>query len=140
MRTDAETRVRESFARQGLMTTLGASLLTVAPGRVEIVVAPAGGVDRQHGLVSAVADAAAGYAALSLAPADREATTTEFKISFLAPAKGEKLVARARVMKGGDTLILVQSEVFVDKGGQERLVALLTATMMSVDTDDEAAG
>jgi uncharacterized protein (TIGR00369 family) len=137
---DAETRVRESFARQGLMAALGASLQTLAPGRAEVAVAPPGGIDQQHGLVSAIADAAAGYAAQSLMPVDREARTTEFKINFLAPAKGEKLIARARVVKSGSMLTLVQSEVFADKGGQERLVALLAATIMSVDADGEGAG
>ena len=139
MADDAEIRVRQSFARQGLMAALGASLQTLAPGRAEIVVVPVGGIAQQHGLVSAIADSAAGYAALSLMPADREARITEFKINFLAPAKGDRMIARARVMKSGSALTLVQSEVFVDNGGQERLVALLTATVMSVDADGEAA-
>ena len=60
-----EARVRESFARQGLMVTLGASLVHVAPGEVEIALPTSAAVSQQHGFVHAgalasIADSAAG--------------------------------------------------------------------------------
>src|SRR5215475_244101 len=130
-------RVRASFAKQGLMTTLGATLASVSPGAVEIFVSPHPAILQQHGfvhggVVSAIADTAAGYAALSLMPADTGILTTEFKINFLAPAAGERILARGRVVKAGRTLTLSQAEVFALAGGQEKLVALLTATLMVV--------
>jgi acyl-coenzyme A thioesterase PaaI-like protein len=79
---------------------------------------------------------AAGYAALSLMPADTGVLTTEFKINFLAPGAGERIVARGRVVKAGRTLTLVQAEVFANTGGQEKLIALLIATLMAVKGRD----
>ena len=134
---EQQARVRASFAKQGLMTTLGATLDSVSPGLVEIIVNPHPAILQQHGfvhggVVSAIADTAAGYAALSLMPADTGILTTEFKINFLAPATGERILARGRVVKAGRTLTLAQAEVFAKTGGQEKLVALLTATLMVV--------
>jgi uncharacterized protein (TIGR00369 family) len=112
-----QERVKASFAKQGLMTTLGATLESVSPGMVEILVSPTPAILQQHGfihggVVSAIADSAAGYAALSLMPADTGVLTAEFKINFLAPAAGELILARGRVVKAGRTLTLAQAEVF----------------------------
>ncbi len=136
-----EKRIRESFAKQGLMSTLGATLSHVSPGRVEIVLRPGPQVSQQHGFVhagavSAIADSAAGYAALSTMPEDRGVLTTEFKINLVAPAAGERIVARGAVVKAGRTLTLAQSEVFAESEGRERLIALLTATLMAIEGRD----
>ncbi len=119
------------------MATLGATLGSVAPGAVEIVLLPGPAVSQQHGFVhagavSAIADSAAGYAALSLMPAGSGVLTTEFKINLLAPATGDRIIARGRVVKSGRTLTLALAEVFAERAGQERLIALLTATLMSI--------
>jgi uncharacterized protein (TIGR00369 family) len=136
-----QERVRSSFAKQGLMTTLGATLVSVSPGMVEIALTPRPAVSQQHGFVhagaiSAIADSAAGYAALSMMPAEAGALTVEFKINLLAPAAGERILARGRVVKAGRTLTLAQAEVFAETGGQEKLIALLTATLMAVKGRD----
>ena len=133
-----EDRIRTSFARQGLMSTLGATLVNLAPGLVEIAIRPAPAISQQHGFVhagalSAIADSAVGYAALSLMPPDRGVLTTEFKINLVAPAVGDRILARAKVIKAGRTLTLAQTEVFAESGGQEKLIALLTATLMTVE-------
>lgn len=138
---EQQERVRSSFAKQGLMTTLGATLTSVAPGMVEIALRPHAAISQQHsfvhaGAVSAIADSAAGYAALSLMPAGTGVLTTEFKINLLAPAAGERIIARGRVVKAGRTLTLAQAEVFASSGGQEKLIALLTATLMAVKGRD----
>ncbi|WP_133769979.1 PaaI family thioesterase [Enterovirga rhinocerotis] len=119
------------------MATLGATLEAVSPGHVEIALRPAAAVSQQHGFVhagavSAIADSAAGYAALSLMPDGAGVLTTEFKINLLAPATGERIVARGRVVKAGRTLTLAQAEVFAEAEGKERLIALLTATLMTI--------
>jgi uncharacterized protein (TIGR00369 family) len=133
-----EDRVRTSFAKQGLMSTLGATLTSVAPGLVQIAIRPDPAISQQHGFVhagavSAIADTAAGYAALSLMPPNRGVLTTEFKINFVAPAVGDRILARGRVVKAGRSLTLAQTEVFAESGGQEKLIALLTATLMAVE-------
>ncbi|WP_375461191.1 PaaI family thioesterase [uncultured Enterovirga sp.] len=136
-----EERVRSSFAKQGLMRTLGASLGRVSPGFVEVALRPDPAISQQHGFVhagavSAIADTAAGYAALSLMPADTGVLTTEFKINLLSPARGERILARGRVVKAGRTLTLAQAEVFAESGGEEKLIALLTATLMAIQGRD----
>lgn len=138
-------RIRASFDRQGLMRTLGATLGKVAPGEVEIILVPRPEISQQHGFVhggalGALADSAAGYAALSMMPADRGVLTTGFKIDLLAPAAGERIIARGRVVKSGRTLTLAQTEILAEKQGQEHLIALLTATLMSIEGRDGIAG
>ena len=133
-----EERIRASFAKQGLMGTLGATLGAVSPGLVEISVRPAPAISQQHGYVhagavSAIADSAAGYAALSLMPANRGVLTAEFKINLVAPATGDRIVARGRVVKPGRTLTVAQVEVFSETSGREKLVALLSATLIAID-------
>jgi uncharacterized protein (TIGR00369 family) len=136
-----EARVRASFAKQGLMATLGAYLTRVSPGEVEIALPPSPAVAQQHGFVhagavAAVADNAAGYAALSMMPPGAGVLTTEFKINLVAPAAGELILARGRVVKAGRTLTLAQAEVVARRDGAEKLVALLTATLMAVEGRD----
>jgi uncharacterized protein (TIGR00369 family) len=141
---DAAERIRQSFAKQGLMTTLGAALGDISPGSVEISLIPNPAITQQHGFVhagavSAIADTAAGYAALTLMKEGVGVLTTEFKINLVAPAAGERITARGRVVKPGRTLTLVQAEVFAEANGKEKLVALLTATMMVIEGRDGIA-
>jgi uncharacterized protein (TIGR00369 family) len=140
----AEARVAASFDKQGLMHTLGAILGRIEPGSVEIILPVAAHLGQQHGFVhagavAAIADSAAGYAALSLMPPGSGVLTTEFKINLLSPAGGERLVARGRVIKAGRTLTLALSEVFAVREGQEKLCAMLTATLMTVEGRDGIA-
>jgi acyl-coenzyme A thioesterase PaaI-like protein len=62
--------------------------------------------------------------------------TTEFKINLVAPAAGDRIIARARVVKPGRTLTLVQTDIFAESKGKEKLIALLTATMMAIEGRD----
>lgn len=120
------------------MVTLGATLGPIASGVVEIAIRPQPSISQQHGFVhagavTAIADSAAGYAALTLMPEGTGVLSTEFKINLLAPAVGDRIVARGRVVKSGRTLTVAQTEVFAETGGEEKLIALLTATMMAVE-------
>lgn len=139
---EREDRVRSSFAKQGLMATLGATLEKVGPGRVEIALKPMPAITQQHGFVhagavSAIADSAAGYATMSLLPLDTSVLTTEFKINLIAPATGDRIVARGEVVKAGRTLTIAQTRVVAMTAGTEKLVALLVATMMAIrDRED----
>ena len=128
-------RIRESFAAQSMMATLGARLAGLARGtaRIEAPILP--GSRQQHGfghagLTFAIGDSAAGYAALSVMPEGHEVLTTEMKIHLLAPAKGDLLVARGRVIRAGRRLVIVQADVHALEGGRESHVALLTGTMI----------
>jgi uncharacterized protein (TIGR00369 family) len=70
-------------------------------------------------------------------PAGRGVLTTEFKINFVAPATGDRMLARANVVKAGRTLTLALTEVFAETDGREKMVALLTATLMTVEGRDD---
>jgi len=141
----AAARVAASFARQAIMETLGASLVRVAPGEVEIALSIGPGVLQQHGFVHAgavatIADSAAGFAGLTTMPEGAGVLTAEFKINLLAPAAGERLVAVGRVVKAGRTLTIAQAEVFAETtagdASTRKLCALLTATLMAVANRD----
>jgi uncharacterized protein (TIGR00369 family) len=134
---DFEDRVRESFGRQSLMAMLGAELMAVRPGEVEIAAPYRGDLTQQHGyvhagIVTALADSACGYAALSLMPVGREVLSVEFKVNLLAPAAGERFVARATVVRSGRTLTVCSAEVAAQRGDQHVLIALMQATMISL--------
>ncbi|MBN8973717.1 MAG: PaaI family thioesterase [Rhizobiales bacterium] len=83
--------------------------------------------------MSAIADTAVGYAAVSLMPPDTAALTTELKINFMARASGERIVARDEVVKAGRTLTLVRTNVFTEAGGTRKLIALLVATIIMLE-------
>ena len=130
-------RIRESFARQRFMETIGARLVHVAPGEVDLELPFAERLTQQHGFVhagavAAVLDSACGYAALTLMDEDAAVLTVEFKIDLLAPAAGQRLVARGRVVKAGRTLTVCRGDAYAYEGEAERHVATLGATMMAL--------
>jgi uncharacterized protein (TIGR00369 family) len=135
---DYERRVRESFARQRAMGTLGMRLLRVAPGVVEIGLDFSEALTQQHGymhagIVAAAVDTACGYAALTLTDAGSEVLSVEFKLNLLSPAAGERFVARARVVRAGRNITVCAGDLFALKGGgEEKPVATMLATMMRV--------
>jgi uncharacterized protein (TIGR00369 family) len=143
---DFEARVRASFGRQGIMTLIGARLIRVAPGWVEIELPFRADLTQQHGffhagITSTIADSAGGYAAYSLMPAGTSVLTTEFKINLLAPADGELLRARGRVIKPGRTLTVCEVDVFAVKDGRTTPCAKLLETLMCLeDRPDTRAG
>ena len=130
-------RVRESFARQGLMTTIGALVASVTPGEVAIELPFRDDLTQQHGylhagIVTSIADTACGYAALSLMPEEADVLSVEYKINLLSPARGEKFIARGRVKRAGRNLTICEGEVFAVDGAEEKLIAVMLATMMTI--------
>jgi uncharacterized protein (TIGR00369 family) len=139
---NAERKVRESFLRQGFMQHLGASLVSIAPGSCEISVPFRAEMSQQHGyfhagVSAAIADSACGYAAFTLTRDDASVLTVEFKLSLLAPALGEILRAKARVIRPGRTLTVCAADVFVKHGAVEKLCGTSLATIMNVDGHTE---
>jgi len=131
-------RVRASFAKQTIMATIGATVAAVRAGEVEIVLPFAEHLLQQHGfihggVVATIVDSACGYAALTVMPRKAAVLTTEFKLHLLSPAKGERLRAIGRVVRGGKKLVISLGEVFAEQGGSSKQVALMTTTMMVVE-------
>jgi len=132
-----EQAVRNSFAAQQLMATIGARLTVVAAGEIEIRVPFRSDLTQQHGflhagIVTSALDSACGYAAFSLMPQDVGVLTVEFKTNLLAPARGEELIARGRVVRAGRTITVCQAEGSMLTGASEISVATMIATIMMV--------
>ncbi len=128
-------RVRASFERQNAMHLIQASMPLIEHGLTEIHLPHWQGIEQQHGfvhggVVGMIADSAAGYAAMTMVSPAASVLTVEYKMNLVAPADGEKLIARGKVVRPGRTLIITQAEVFAVKDGQQTLCALMQQTIM----------
>jgi uncharacterized protein (TIGR00369 family) len=128
--------IERSFAQQTIMKLIGAELTRVEPGVVEITLPYRADLAQQHGhlhagVVTTIADSACGYAAYSLMPSGSEVLSVEFKVNLLRPARGEKFIARAEVIKAGRTLTVVRADVYTGGSAQE-LVATMQGTMICI--------
>ena len=132
---DYAVRVRASFARQGVMELISASIVEVAPGYCALALAPRPEISQQHGYVHAgilatLVDSAGGYAGFTLFPEESSVLTVEYKLNLLAPAQGERIVAEGFVVKPGRTLAITRGEIHAEKGGSRTLVAIMQQTLM----------
>ncbi len=131
-------RVETSLARQGMMQHLGVRLVRVARGEVTLAVPYSDRVTQQQGgfhggAMGALADIAAGYAGLTVAPEGMEVTTVEYKINFLAAFQGGELEATGRVVRAGKRIIVTTAEVVhVATDGQRSDCALMQQTLAPV--------
>lgn len=124
------------YAR-GFIAHVGYRVLRFEPGYLESMLA----IQDRHrqqdhyihaGVLAAMADHTAGYAAFSLVAEDRRILTVEFKISFLRPAYGHGLVCRSRVLRAGGQILTGESEVFDQRAEDEVLAAKALVTLMAV--------
>jgi uncharacterized protein (TIGR00369 family) len=130
-------RVRASFARQRVMATLGIELVHLDAGEVHLAMPPNPDYTQQHGfvhggIITTALDSACGYAAFTLMPLDAAVLTVEFKTSLLAPAKGDRFLFRAQVVKPGRTLTFCEAQALALEGTKEKLVATMTGTLMAI--------
>ena len=135
--------MRESFARQAAMVTLGVRPGRIEPGAVDLLMPHHVDLTQQHGflhagVVAAALDSACGYAAFTLMPADAAVLTIEFKINLLAPARGPHFRFEGRVAKSGRTISVVDGRAYqcaaadAPAQGDDQLIATMTATVMTV--------
>ena len=130
-------KVTESFNRQQVMKTVNATLKTIHPGKMELEFPYQSNLTQQHGfihagIVSTVLDSACGYAAFSLMPKHTGVLTIEFKLNLLSPAKGEMFRAVGTVKKPGKNITVTQGELFSYEAGEEKLVAMMVGTIMTI--------
>ncbi len=133
-RADWRAVVEETLARQGFLAFLGVEAGAIEPGRVELRLAWRRALAQNHGyfhggVIATLADNAAGGAAGTLASEDALCLTAEFKINFVAPGRGEFLVARGEVIKPGRRLTVARAEVFAVTEGVERMCATALVTL-----------
>ncbi|SFI03609.1 uncharacterized domain 1-containing protein [Collimonas sp. OK307] len=135
--SDIQERIAASFNSQGLMATLGARLVSVADGEVQIELPFSTQLSQQHGYVHAgaitsVVDSACGYAALTKAPVESDVVTAEFKINFVRPAIGERFLAIGTVQASGKLLTVCAGEVRAFSGSAWKVIAIMQATIVNV--------
>jgi uncharacterized protein (TIGR00369 family) len=141
-----DARIRANVARSNLLTTLGITLLEIAPGRCVLRLPFAEAGLQQHGFMHAGAvttalDSACGYAALTTMDAEHDVLTVEFKVNLMAPAVGDWFEATGTVRRAGRTLQVCTGEILAfdqhaasdgsTTPGPGRAVAVMQATMMA---------
>jgi uncharacterized protein (TIGR00369 family) len=129
--------MQETFARQGAMTALQARLTNMAPGSCEITVPMSAAATQQHGyfhggVIGTVADVAGGFAGMTVLLPTHECLSAEFKINFVAPAIGQALIGRGKVVKAGKTLVVASAEIFTVNDGVEKLCAIMQQTLFAL--------
>ncbi len=122
------------FAKQRFMAHLGVEVVSLSEGRCELALPYRPDLDQHSGIihagaVAALADNAAGGAASTLMPMGSAPLTVEYKISFVAPARGQRLLARAEVVRSGKSLTHCESRVYAVDGGGETLCAVALVTL-----------
>lgn len=140
---DFADRCRRSFAMQGFMDHIGARLTRIEPGLCEVELPVRPELTQQHGYVhggvlASIADSAAGYAAFSLMDAGSAPLTVEYKLNIVRPGEGERMLARARVVKPGRTLTVVQADVFGVAGDRETLCVTSLQTLIRLEGKADA--
>lgn len=136
--SDLFKRIEESFNKQTIMHTLGATLDSVEKGKVSIRLPYKEGLSQQHGFIHAgaittIVDSACGYAAISTLPENYGGLAVEFKINFCNPAIGDEFIAIGEVKKTGRTIIVGTGEVYAIKDGEQKLIAIMQSTMMGME-------
>ena len=139
-----EARVRDSFARQPYMALLGAELTRVKPGECELRIQRRTDLTQQHGfmhgaVVGALCDDAAAYAAYTLFPARSPVLAVEYKLNFVARARGDALRAVGLVLRTGRTLSVCRVDVFSIERDEERLCGTSLHTVMRLDNRSDRA-
>lgn len=134
---DFEKKIRESLNFQGAMHALGGEVVDIKPGYVEVHIPYTKAAQQQHGLfhggiVALAADSASGYATYTVLGPDEECVSAEFKVNFLYPSRGDKLISRGSVLKVGRTLVIAEATVSVVKDGVEKECALMLHTLARV--------
>ncbi len=130
--------LRRIFHSAPFVADLGIEAVSLTPGECSATLTLAPRHLQQHGYVHAgvqatLADHCCGAAAWSLAGPGKSVLSIEFKINMLRPARGERLLCRARVLKAGRQVSVVEADVHCLAGGEERLVSKMTATMAVVE-------
>lgn len=126
--------MREIIPKSPFTAFLGTEITACGDGEAELVVPIRDELTQHHkfahgAVVGCVADNACAWAAASVVG---DVVTAEYKLNLLAPAIGEKLIGRGRVLKASSRLVIASSDVFTATGDKEKHVATMLATIMPV--------
>lgn len=128
----------EAINAKGFTGAAGFRIVAVEPGSAELALARRDDLVQffghfHGGVITALADQAAGVAVTSGLPKGRIGVTVEIKVNFLSPADGSELVARAKTLKMSGSIGVATVEIFSRKEAAETLCAFCTATMRALD-------
>jgi uncharacterized protein (TIGR00369 family) len=132
----------EAVNAKGFSGAAGFRIVAVEPGRAEVALSRRDDLVQffghfHGGVITALADQAAGIAVTSGLPKGRIGVTVEIKVNFLAPADGNELVARAKTLQMSGSISVATVEVFTRGAGSEGLCAFCSATMRALDLPAE---
>jgi uncharacterized protein (TIGR00369 family) len=132
----------EAINARGFTAAAGFRIVAVRPGYAEVALPRRDDLLQffghfHGGVITALADQAAGMAVSSALPRGRIGVTVELKINFLEPAGGTELVARAKTLKMSGSIGVATVEIFSKDGSAETLCAFCTATMRALDLPAE---
>ena len=132
----------ETVNAKGFSHAAGFRIIAVEPGRAEVALTRRDDLVQffghfHGGVITALADQAAGIAVTSSLPKGRIGVTVEIKVNFLSPADGGEIVARAKTLKMSGSIGVATVEVFSKNEAEETLCAFCTATMRALDLPPE---
>ena len=132
--------IRQSFNDQSMLRSLNAKMTSLSLGHVEVEAQITDRFLNQHnfahaGISFTLGDTAGGYAAMSHYKAGSNIMTIEFKVNYLAPARGKRLRAVGRVIRSGKRICVVAAEIFVVESGNEDKIAAMQGTMIPLIKD-----
>ena len=132
----------EKVSARGFSHAAGFRVVEVKPGYAEVALSRRDDLVQffghfHGGVITALADQAAGIAVTSGLPKGRIGVTVEIKVNFLSPGDGNELIARAKTLKMAGSIGVATVEVFTKDEKSERLCAFCTATMRALDLPAE---
>jgi uncharacterized protein (TIGR00369 family) len=135
-------QLAETINSRGFTAAAGFRIAEVQPGSAELVLSRRPDLLQffghfHGGVITALADQAAGIAITSRLPTGKIGVTVEIKVNFLSPADGTEIIARAKALKLTGSIGVATVEVFSKNQTSETLCAFCTATMRAMDLPAE---
>lgn len=117
MTPEKKQLILQSFHKSEMMKLYQGELLDVQTDYVSIKIPRLSFSSRQAGMfngavISSLVDISSGFAAVSHHPQDVYVVTVELKVNFLQPAMGECLISKSRVIRGGNKISVVQTDIY----------------------------
>ena len=136
---DFDRDVRENISNMPVTGLIGLEVLSLEPGRSEVCLPYREELCQttgfiQAGVIGMLADIAGGAAAGTLLAKGWLLMTVDYSVKLIAPAVGDRIIARGEVTRGGGTLTVSRVDVLAEARGRERLCAVGLVTLLNRDT------
>jgi len=125
----------ESHNKQGFLRYLGVEIISIEKGIVKVSCKKSDKLTQQNGffhagVITTIADAACGYAALTTMPKGSDVLSVEFKTNLMKPATSETIIAIGSVIKSGKTLVFCEAKITDES--EKIIFATLQGTMICI--------